>query len=233
MQTVQPHKTNGVNGSPGLHQFHLDIPGPDSLLRQRSASPSLGGQEEQTKLAKKHKGKFNMFRLHKHKNKSKKYPKESEEAMMLSQSDGSSLLQQKLHQQRPLAPNRRSFSGHPNRSISPAGSTHSFPGFMESEGESEEEFLKTLINPTGRSPSPSPLLLRTPTPNQQYSSMESDGGQPGPAFQVGDSLGGQGDNVSLTASHLDGSNLVSCVWFIFTKLFGHIKRQGLRAQSMT
>ena len=237
IQTVHPHiKTNGIkNGSPALHSSFLDVPHRDTLPRQRSASPSLGsgGQEEQVKSTNKRKGKshFNMFRLHKHK-KSKKYSKESEEAMMLSQSDGSSLLQQKLHQQRQhsIHPIRRSFSGHPNRSISPVGSTHSFPGFMESEGESEDDFLKTLMNPTnpmGHSPSPSPLLLRTPTPFQQNGSVESDGGHSGVGGQGdsggGESQGGQGDNMSLTASHLDGSNLVSGGTVYLQNLFDHIK----------
>ena len=248
-QTVHPHKTktNGLNGSPAVQSSFLDVPHPDTLLpRPRSASPSLsGGQEEQAKSTKKHKGKshFNMFRLHKHK-KSKKYLKENEEAMMLSQSDGSSLLQQKLNLQRQhnIHPNRRSFSGRPNRSISPIGSTHSFPGFMESEGESEDEFLKTLMNPTnpmGRSPSPSPLLIRTPTPlQQQNSSLESDGGHSGTGSGAKDQGGNgsgenQGDTVSLTASHLDGSNLVSGNYYRFTKLFDHVKRICPEAQKHT
>jgi hypothetical protein len=252
MQTVHHHshhddkiKVNGLkqlNGSPalGLHSF-LDVPHPDTYPpRPRSASPSLGaGQEEEelekTKSTKKHKGKshFSMFRLHKHK-KSKKYPKENEEAAILSQSDGSALLQKKLHQQR-IPSNRRSFSGRPNRSISPIGSTHSFPGFMESEGESEDEFLKTLMNPTnqmpGRSPSPSPLLVRTPTPYQQNSSLESDGGHSGTGGGPGgnDDRGGRGENqaggdtVSLTASHYDGSSLVSDGYDL-QNYFEHIKR---------
>lgn len=151
---------------------------------------------------------------------------------MLSQSDGASLLQQKLHQHRQhsIQPNRRSYSGRPNRSVSPAGSTHSFPGFMESEGDSEDEFLKTLMNPTnqmGRSASPSPLLLRTPTPLQQNNrnnSVESDGGHPGVGAagdqggSGGENQGGQGDNVSLAPSHLDGSNLVSDGYGLIYKL---------------
>ena len=250
MQTGHPHKikTNGLNGSPALHSSFLDVPHPDTLLpRPRSASPSLsGGQEEQAKSTKKHKGKshFNMFRLHKPK-KSKKYLKENEEATMLSQSDGSALLQQKLHHHRHhnIHPNRRSFSGRPNRSISPIGSTHSFPGFMESEGESEDEFLKTLMNPTNpmrHSPSPSPLLIRTPTPvQQQNSSLESDGGHsgivPGAKDQGGNGGGeNQGDTVSLTASYLDGSNLVSGIGYRFTKLFdpqsrGHLSLAASRS----
>ena len=234
-QTVQQPrsgviKTNGLNGSPGFHSY-LSVPThPDTLLpRPRSASPSLGGGQEgeegeQAKSAKKRKKKshFSMFRLHKH-SKSKKYLKENElEAAMLSQSDGSSLLQQKLHQQR-IHPNRRSFSGRPNRSMSPIGSSHSFQGFMESEGESEDEFLKTLMNPTNQmsiGPSPSPLLIRTPTPHQQNSSVESDGGHSGtggPEANDGGSGGenqAAGDTVSLAPSHLDGSNPVSGVQVI-------------------
>ena len=257
MQTVHPYhhdhgnkiKTNGLNGSPALYSSYLNVPHRDALLpRPRSASPSLdlggggqgeGEQEKATKSSKKHKGKshFSMFRLHKHK-KSKKYLKENNEAAMLSQSDGSSLLQQRLHQQR-VHPNRRSFSGRPNRSVSPIGSTHSFPGFMESEGESEDEFLKTLMNPTNQSighhsPSPSPLLVRTPTPSyQQNSSVESDGGHSGTGGGPGgidENEGGRGsrganqaagDTVSLTASHFDSSSLVSGGYL--QKLFEHIK----------
>ena len=257
MQTVhRDHnskiKTNGlhVNGSPALHSSYsyLDVPHRDALhLRPRSASPSLdlvggqgeGEQEKATKSPKKHKGRshFSMFRLHKHK-KSKKYLKENNEAAMLSQSDGSSLLQQK-RLDRGIHPNRRSFSGRPNRSVSPIGSTHSFPGFMESEGESEDEFLKTLMNPTNqsighRSPSPSPLLVQTPTPSyQQNSSVESDGGHSGTGGGLGgidETDGGRGgrganqaagDTVSLTASQFDSSSLVSDGYL--QKLFEHIK----------
>lgn len=234
MQAAHPHgkiKTNGINGSPASY---LDVPHPGTLPpRPRSASPTLGGEQEegerkeQGKSTKKHKGKshFSMFRLHKHK-KSKKYLKENEEAAMLSHSDGSALLKQGLHQ-RGVQRNRRSFTGHSNRSISPAGSTHSFQGYMESEGESDDEFLKTLMNPTsqmGRSASPSPLLMRMPSPYQLNGGLESDGGHSGTGQGAKDQGGiygggGGGDTVSLTASHLEGSNPVS----VYTELSYHIK----------
>ena len=213
MQTVPHHQTNGSTGSP-TNQL-LEVPQAD-LLRQRSAPPTPGTEQIKTKKVK-GKSHFNMFRLHRHKSKSKKNPKAHDDSMLLAQSAGSALFRQKMHR---VPPGRNSFSGSdvaPNRSASPIGSTSSFPAYLESEGESEDEFLKTLTNPTRRSPSP--LLLRTPTPSyhQQNGSVDSDGGH-----------NGGGDNVSITASQLESSNLVSDAYL--TPVFGHNRRSSLTSK---
>ena len=224
------HQANGINA--GLPRFQLlDVPRPDILTRPRSASPSLGGgelEEGHIKSTKKHKLKSHfggMFRLHKHK-KAKKSRTESDEAALLSHSDGASLLRQKLQQQTQIRPSRQSFSGQSRRSISP-GSTHSFPGFMESEGESEDEFLKTLMNPTGRAPSP--LLVRTPDPVlHNGNSVESESGRwrlgSMDHGRGGENYRGQGDDVSIATSNLEASNLVSAQCCLFAKaIYNHIR----------
>ena len=192
-------QTNGVTvNSSSAHRF-LDVPNRNSLKRrERSLTPTpSGGGEDQQSKEKKHKSKshFNMFRLHRHKNKSKKDEKgKYEESTFLSSSAGSALMTKRSNS----APfKRRSFSGVPDRHTdSPDGS--SVASFPDSEEDSEDELLKTLTNPSGRTTSPSPLLhARTPTPLRPQSSMESDMGIVG------------GDNVSITASQAEGLSLVS------------------------
>lgn len=193
LQKVANHQSNGVSNS--ASQF-LDIPQPNP--HGRSVSPTPPGDLQLTdRKNKKHKGKshFNMFRLHRHKSKSKKGEKERYDDM-LSQSAGSALLQQKKQ----TVLHRHSYSGCNDRPDSPAGlSVSSFQGSPYSEGESEDEFLKTLTNPSayrGHSPSP---LLRTPTPYQQNGSVESDDG----TSQAG------GDNLSISPSIMESVNMVS------------------------
>ena len=189
-------QTNGVDVPSPAHRF-LDVPHRSFIKqRERSTTPTPGGEDAHHKDKKqKSKSHFNMFRLHRHKSKSKKSEKEKYEEASLSSSDGSALLRQKKNSS---SIKRRSFSGFTNRHAtdSPDGSSvHSFP---DSEEESEDELLKRLTNPTGHSPSPSPLLLtRTPTPIHQQSSMESDVGQMG------------GDTISVTTSQAEGLSLVS------------------------
>ena len=194
---------NGLDSQSPAHRF-LDVPEPNNN-RRRSASPSPAPEQDKNKKSKgkSHHSHFNMFRLHKHK-KSKKKQKEYEEGAILSHSAGSVLLKEKnkhlVHQY-----DRRSFSGYSDRPESPAGlSTSSYPMTFDSEGDSEDEFIKTLTNPTAHTHSPSPLL-RTPTPYQQLSSVESDWGQ----SSAGGGGGGGGDNVSIAASQTDGSIQVS------------------------
>lgn len=194
------HQLNGETGTGALSSTHsfLSVPqlADNSYNRSGSAPPSPSREDSSIKSGKvKEKSHFSMFKLHKHKNKLKKHLKESrEDTASLSQSVGSALFKSKKHAN---SLNRRSFSGvSSERSVSPAGlSTNSFPATFDSEGESEDELLKTLTNPTGFRHTPSPLL-QTPTPYQQHSSIESDWGPVG------------GDNVSIAPSHNEGSNLV-------------------------
>lgn len=162
-------QTNGSN----LTSKYLDVP-QQRLTVRRSPTPTDTSRAERSNKDKKSKGKhFGMFRLHRHKNKSKKNQKEAdeEEAAMLSHSAGSAFLRAKKQQVHPY--NRRSFSGISDRSFSAdATSLRSYH-----DSDTDDELMRTLVNPSGQSPSPSPLLTaRTPTPLRQYSSVDSDGG---------------------------------------------------------
>lgn len=191
LQRVPSYQSNGVRGTSPTHQF-LDVPHTKSL--RRSVSPTPGEPHKLDNKTKKPKGKsqFSMFRLQRHKSNSKKSEKRRKEEMSLSSSAGSVLLREKKQ----AAHNRRSFSGPTDRPDSPADSVGSFQVDSYSEGDSEDELLKILTNPSGgHSHTPSPLL-RTPTPYQKSGSVESDG-------QAG------GDNLSISPSMLEGANLVS------------------------